>query len=111
MAVDLAKAHKNLQARKAAVETQSDKTSGDRAAVVLDQTSVGRLSRMDAMQQQAMATAQERSRMNELVRIEQAMRRISDDEYGYCITCGKEIAQGRLDADPAAPQCVTCASR
>lgn len=78
--------------------------------VELDQQSVGRLSRMDAMQGQAMAQEQERRRSYDLVRIEAALRRIEDDDYGYCIECGEEIAIKRLEVDPMATQCISCAS-
>ena len=81
----------------------------DRGEVVLDHQSVGRLSRMDEMQCQAMAQAQERSRAAELARIEQALRRVEDGEYGWCQTCGEEIAPKRLEVDPAAAVCVACA--
>jgi len=80
-----------------------------RDAVALDQQSVGRLSRMDAMQAQAMAKANERQRRMELSRIEAALRRIDEDEYGYCQKCGEEIAPERLRVDPAASFCVDCA--
>ncbi|MEO1161516.1 MAG: TraR/DksA C4-type zinc finger protein [Pseudomonadota bacterium] len=85
-------------------------SSSSRRAVELDQQSVGRLSRMDAMQRQAMAQAQERARTAELARLDQAMRRLEDGEYGWCATCGDKIAAARLDVDPAAAVCVECAS-
>lgn len=78
--------------------------SGDdeTAPVQLDQTSVGRLSRMDAMQRQAMAQETERRRHNDLRRIEAALKRIEDGEYGYCISTGEVIPRARLELDPAA---------
>ena len=85
-------------------------TEADRAPVELDQTSVGRLSRMDAMQQQAMATAQSRRRAGRLKAIEAALLRMDEDEYGWCESCGEEIALGRLDLDPCAARCVSCAA-
>ena len=84
-------------------------SADDRNAVTLDQQSVGRLSRMDAIQQQAMAQAQERSRTAELMRIDQAFRRLDDGEYGYCGECGDEIPDKRLEIDPSAMSCVKCA--
>jgi DnaK suppressor protein len=78
--------------------------------VALDQQSVGRLSRMDAMQQQAMSQATELKRQRDLVRVEAAERRLRDDEYGYCEECGEEIPDGRLEIDPMAEFCVGCAS-
>lgn len=72
------------------------------APVQLDQTSVGRLSRMDAMQRQAMAQETERRRHNDLRRIEAALKRIEEDEYGYCVSTGDPIPRARLELDPAA---------
>lgn len=85
-------------------------TEADRAPVELDQTSVGRLSRIDAMQQQAMAAAQSRRRAGRLKAIEAALLRMRDDEFGWCDDCGEEIAIGRLELDPCASRCVSCAS-
>ncbi len=81
----------------------------DRAVVELDQQSVGRLSRMDAMQQQAIAEETNRRRTLELRKIEAALVRLDQDEYGYCVKCGEEIAPKRLDLDPTAALCAECA--
>ena len=109
MTVDTEKARERLAAKRAELEELSRISKEARATVELDQQSVGRLSRMDAMQQQAMAEAQERSRKRDLIRIEQAERRIREGEYGYCSECGEEIADGRLAIDPMAEKCVNCA--
>jgi len=79
--------------------------------VELDQQRVGRLSRMDAMQQQAMAQAGERRRRQELERIGQALKRIEEGEYGFCLNCDEPIARARLELDPAATLCIHCAGR
>lgn len=84
-------------------------TQEDRAPVELDQTSVGRLSRMDAMQQQAMATAQSRRRAGRLKAIELALKRMDEGEYGWCQECGEKIPLGRLELDPCAATRVGCA--
>jgi DnaK suppressor protein len=81
----------------------------ERAPVQLDQTSVGRLSRMDAMQQQAMAAAQARRRAARLRALETALGRIETDEFGWCEACGEPIPEGRLDVDPCVSRCVACA--
>lgn len=78
--------------------------------VELDQTSVGRLSRMDAMQGQAMSQELKRRQQLELQRIKAALQRVESGDYGYCISCDEEIISGRLELDPAAPLCVACAS-
>ena len=87
----------------------SDLDAEGRSPVALDQQSVGRLSRMDALQQQAMSRASEAARRRDLQRVETAMRRLRDGEYGYCETCGEPIADGRLAVDPMAERCVDCA--
>ena len=109
MATDLEKARERLAAKRDELEELSRISQEARATVELDQQSVGRLSRMDAMQQQAMAEAQERNRKRDLIRIEQAERRIREGEYGYCSECGEEVADGRLAIDPMAERCVNCA--
>ena len=98
-----------LEARRQELEVQSALSKEARDTVELDQQSVGRLSRMDAMQQQEMAQAQERTRQRDLQRIELAFRRLKDGEYGYCVDCDHEIPEGRLKIDPMAERCVNCA--
>jgi DnaK suppressor protein len=99
----------SLTARRAELLRMIAATEGDRKPVDLDQTTVGRLSRMGAMQQQAMAMETERRRVAELQRIEAALRRIDEGEYGYCVSCGEEIAPKRLELDPTTPTCINCA--
>lgn len=79
--------------------------------VELDQTRQGRLSRMDALQGQAMSVELARRRRAELGKIRAALRRIAEGEYGYCVECGAEIAEKRLEYDPAAALCIACASK
>lgn len=84
-------------------------TEEQRRPVELDQSRVGRLSRMDALQDQAMSLETERRRQLELQRIDSALARLAEGEYGYCVNCGEEIAARRLELDPAVPICVDCA--
>ena len=79
--------------------------------IELDQARVGRLSRMDALQQQAMARATNHRSALELQRIEAALGRIRTGEYGHCLKCGEDIAPKRLKVDPGALTCITCAGR
>ena len=85
-------------------------TQEDRKPVELDQSQVGRLSRMDAMQVQEMALEQERRREIEIQRINAALMRISEGEYGFCSKCGENISPKRLEFDLSTPMCVDCAS-
>lgn len=82
----------------------------DGKPVELDQTRVGRLSRMDALRNQAMAQETERRRQQELTQIDGALRRLADGTYGECADCGEPIAEKRLVFDPSAPLCIDCAS-
>ncbi len=78
--------------------------------VELDQNSVGRLSRMDAMQQQAMDLAHKQKREQLLVQIDSAFKRIESGDYGYCINCEEEIAEKRLESNPVVLTCIECAN-
>jgi len=77
--------------------------------VELDQTRIGRLSRMDALQQQAMSQETERRRQTELARVKSALERLETGDFGYCVTCGEEIAEDRLALDLTLPTCIDCA--
>jgi RNA polymerase-binding transcription factor len=93
------------------LDFEDNSTSKDRATVTLDQQSVGRLSRMDALQQQAMANATHQRRQNERIRLQAALKRIDVDEYGYCLDCGEEINPKRLNLDLTVALCITCVKR
>ncbi len=103
------KREKLLQLR---AELETAAAIGDASAEVveLDQSKVGRLSRMDAMQAQAMAQASAQRREQMLRQITAALGRIDRDEYGDCQSCDEPINEKRLDFDPTATLCVDCAS-
>jgi len=92
-------------------ELQGLQKTGEQAASVveLDQTSVGRLSRMDALQGQAMSKETGRRRLLELQKIAAALRRLDSGDYGYCLSCEEPIARERLALDPGATLCIDCA--
>lgn len=77
--------------------------------VELDQARVGRLSRMDAMQAQAMSVETGRRRRQHLVEIDAALERIGTGDFGECFECGEYIHPGRLEANPVATLCIQCA--
>jgi len=86
----------------------SDGSKDGRAPVELDQQSVGRLSRMDAMQQQSMDLAREERRRSRLAVLAAALRRLDEDEFGYCLSCEEDIPAERLAFDPAVTLCFDC---
>lgn len=99
---------KLLQER-AALKNGDAQGAEDRGTVMLDQQSVGRLSRMDALQRQAMAEANQRRRAARRQRIDAALSRLDEGEFGFCSDCGEAIPAARLDLDPTVPTCVSCA--
>lgn len=80
------------------------------AVVELDQSKVGRLSRMDAMQAQAMSQASGRRREQQLRAIAAALSRLDDGKFGDCCQCDEPIARKRLESDPTAVLCIDCAN-
>ncbi len=88
----------------------SEAAKDNRKPVTLDQQSVGRLSRMDSLQVQAMDKAQDAARAKKLLRIEAALGRIAEGDFGYCVTCDEAIGEKRLEIDPSTPLCIRCAT-
>jgi DnaK suppressor protein len=104
--------YRDLLLRRRVALQQVVQTGNDAAATVeLDQTRVGRLSRMDALQGQAMSQETQRRREQELRHIAAALQRIEQDKFGECMQCGEMIAEGRLAIDPAATLCIICADK
>ena len=106
----LEKFQKELLKRLQELEESEKTTREDHATVELDQTTQGRLSRMDAMQVQAMALETKRRRELVMLRIKAALKRIDEKEFGWCLSCGEEIAFKRLQWDPSTPNCIGCAN-
>ena len=79
------------------------------APVQLDQQSVGRISRMDAIQQQSMSVAYEDRLQYRHLALVAAGKRFDEDDYGYCLNCCDEIVIGRLMIGPAVTFCIRCA--
>lgn len=100
----------DLEAERASLLEMSAAAAEERRPVELDQQSVGRLSRMDALQVQAMANAVDARRKGRLQRIEAALKRLDEGDYGYCLDCGEEIPEKRLATDLAVTHCVDCAA-
>ncbi len=98
-----------LENRRAELTNLSDAAADARKPVELDQQSIGRLSRQDALQQQAMAKAQDARRAVEIRGINAAFDRIKAGEFGWCSECGEAIAVKRLEIDPTLEMCVGCA--
>lgn len=103
--------HSLLEVEKSELEKLSRASRESRQPVVLDQQQQGRLSRMDAIQQQHMDIARDQRRQQRLAMISAALRRLEQGEFGYCLACGEDIPTPRLKADPAVTQCLDCRGR
>jgi len=108
--VDVAAMVAALEARRTDLQDLDASSAAGRATVELDQTRVGRLSRMDALQGQQMALETDRRRKAALQRIAAAFSRIGGGEYGWCLKCGESVGKKRLEVDPSTALCVECAS-
>ena len=77
--------------------------------IELDQTRVGRLARMDAVQHHAIAQAQGARAMKQLKLLELLLSKVEDEDFGECHSCGDDIPVGRLLIRPESLRCVECA--
>lgn len=106
--MDLQQIKQKLQAmRHELLEIESSASEAEKP-VILDQQSVGRLSRMDAMQGQQMAQANKRRRELMLKAIAAAEHRIASGTFGECLDCEEKIAEKRLAFDPTTLYCLEC---
>lgn len=108
MMLDLEATRRRLEAELARAAESIAQATDAGGTVMLDQTSVGRISRMDAMQQQAMAQAMRERALTQQRRLAAALARIDAGSYGRCCECGVDIDPARLDNDPAAVFCSDC---
>ncbi len=93
------------------LEEQAATSSAAGQTVELDQTRVGRVSRIDALQAQAMSQETERRRRLQLVEAKRALGKLDQGEFGYCESCDESIARGRLEANLAVRLCIRCAGK
>ncbi len=100
------------QLRALQAQLEVDTEAGDAAASVveLDQSRVGRLSRMDALQAQSMSQASQRRRVQQLREIAAALNRIEAGTFGLCLECDESINPKRLSFDPSVRYCLRCAA-
>lgn len=79
--------------------------------VELDQSRMGRLSRMDALQAQQIAIESQRRLQRKLLAIEGALKRVQTNEFGLCFICDEPISEARLNFDPTVTRCIECADK
>ena len=110
-ATQLAELRADLEQLAEDLAGQLDRLGEDSRPVTLDQQAVGRLSRMDAMQQQQMAAANAGHIRAHLSRVQRALAAMESGDFGICQDCGGDIAFARLKIRPDSPLCVACQSR
>lgn len=98
----------SLEASRAKLKQQLEESASATGVVTLDQTTVGRVSRMDAMQQQSMAVSTRAKAEASLRKVLAALRRMDEQDYGYCERCDESIAFKRLEVQPEASHCLKC---
>ena len=99
---------KRLESLKIEIEKNMSTNKSDSGVVKLD-SSIGRLSRMDALQNQQIALELKRRQENQLLRIKNAIKRMDKGQYGLCGRCKKPIAEDRLEVFPDTFTCINCA--
>jgi DnaK suppressor protein len=109
VSVDAERFRRALQLREQQLVEQCAAGKEAEKPVELDQSRVGRLSRMDALQARALSAETQRRRQAELSRVRAALRRVDLGTFGDCMECGEPISSNRLQLDPAAVFCITCA--
>lgn len=100
--------HEQLLVAERELQDSIDQRKSAATVVELDQAAVGRLSRMDALQQQAMAKAAEQRAISRLSRVRGALQRLENDTYGRCEDCDEMLDIRRLQTDPCAAVCLEC---
>jgi len=97
-----------LEEMKRDLQARLDTTAEAAKPVALDQTAVGRVSRMDALQGQAMAQATRRTMAIQLTQCSSALQAVERGEYGLCRKCEEPVGIERLRVKPEAPFCLEC---
>ena len=99
---------KRLLQLKATLESELAQLHQSAQPVMLDQQSVGRVSRIDAIQQQQMAQSNKLLVIKRLREITRALQRANEDKYGRCEECNETILKARLAIKPEARYCIEC---
>lgn len=97
-----------LRAQLAALSATLAETAASARPVTLDQQAVGRVSRIDAIQQQQMAAANRRRTQLRLSQTRQALEAVATGDYGLCRKCEEPIGIRRLRVRPETPICLDC---
>jgi DnaK suppressor protein len=109
--VEISNLKQQLESQHETLKIQLQESDDSTKPVSLDQQSVGRVSRIDAIQQQQMASANRHQGIALLQEVDFALKRIKSDEYGLCLMCDEPIALPRLQAQPHTANCIDCQTK
>lgn len=76
---------------------------------VAPDVAIGRLSRMDAINNKSVMEAALREAQSKLKRLQGALGRLDDPEFGICSKCKQPIPFNRMKALPETQSCMNCA--
>ena len=108
MEAKFAKYKKLIELQLQELTAEDELGQSSQRTVELDQQSVGRLSRMHALQSQAIALVQQRLRDVLKSSLKAELKRLDKGEFGYFVDCGDEIEEARLSASPVILKCMPC---
>ena len=100
---------KQLEESLVEIEQYLQKTEESAEAVSPDK-GLGRLSRMEAMQDQQLILEARRRKKMQKIAVQAALQRIENGQFGTCIFCGNAIASDRLEVAPESSTCVNCSA-
>jgi len=73
--------------------------------------SLGRITRMDAINNKSVAEAALRTAKRKLGKLQHALSKIDSPDFGSCTVCKRPIHPKRIMLMPESSRCVRCASR
>ena len=78
---------------------------------VKPENSLGRISRMDAINNKSVVEASLRNKKSKLTKLNVAISKVDEKDFGYCQMCKNQIQPMRLMFMPESSRCVRCAAR
>ena len=78
---------------------------------VAPDNAIGRLSRMEALNDRAVSEASLNAARHKLSRLETALDKVDQPDFGICVRCDHPIPSGRIVLMPEATRCVPCSER
>jgi DnaK suppressor protein len=107
--------HLNRSEIKEKIQTEILKTEAqivgykDLTAPIAPDVSIGRISRMDAINNKSVTEAVLKQAEEKLQKLQYALSRVDHPEFGICVRCNNPIPIGRILIRPESTRCVNCA--